>query len=278
MIDLFNLLDQFPSHFKENDTYKDSSGKGILERYLYVLGEYFANQVVPEIDNILDLIDVDTTPYPYTAFLWEFLGSLPYASGLNSKYDATVDITTQEYWNNMLGELPVADYRNLLKYAISLYKIRGTLDFYNILLRFYGLIKVDVDDPNGSLENPVGDNLNPEDYIAYYDSDYLYDSGEQYDITLNCIDCTPVNISVHYDWYTINDEVKNRILLILNRFRPVDVEEFTLENVEFIPGDLRIFIEPENLEVPPDVTISQQVSVTFNQDDLPWRVISDDEE
>lgn len=228
-------MDLLPQRFKEDDTYKDSGGRGILERFLNVLGSYFQYQVVPEIDHIIDIIDVNTTPAPYTTFLWEFLGSMPFSSGLYD-FSNINETDNPEEWQHMLESLPVADYRSLLKYAISLYKIRGTLQFYPILMRYYsGINNVVVHDPNGSLENPVGDNLQPLEYIAYYDDIYQYDDGTAFDETFDCNDCTLVPIDIYYDFpVDLNGEIIDRILLILNRFRPVNIQEFTRENVNFI--------------------------------------------
>lgn len=58
MINLKNLIDFLPFEFKEQDTYK-VDGKGILERFLEICGNYFQEDITKDIDNILDIIDID---------------------------------------------------------------------------------------------------------------------------------------------------------------------------------------------------------------------------
>ena len=55
MINLKNLIDFLPFEFKEQDTYK-VDGKGILERFLEICGNYFQEDITKDIDNILDKI------------------------------------------------------------------------------------------------------------------------------------------------------------------------------------------------------------------------------
>lgn len=133
----------FPYYFQENDTYIDSSGKGILQRFTEVCSEYFDTNILedqgtqPGLDNIVNLIDVDLTPDLFLNYLWEFLGEIPYAYGLIIQ-GKTYDKDNLRDWIFNNTDFPQADPRKLLKYAISLYKIRGTDKFYTILGRFYG--------------------------------------------------------------------------------------------------------------------------------------------
>ena len=133
----------FPYYYQKNDTYHDSSGKGILQRFIEVCSQYFDDDIIaddgtqPGLDNIVNLIDVDLTPELFLNYLWEFLGEIPYAYGLiiqGKEYDK--DNLRDWLFNNT--DFPQADPRKLLKYAISLYKIRGTDKFYLVLGHFYG--------------------------------------------------------------------------------------------------------------------------------------------
>src|ERR1019366_6410421 len=81
MINLRSIIDLFPTFYKDNDTYKDSNDEGILERFLQVCGNYFQDQVIPDIDNIMNLIDIDNTDPIYLNYIWELFGSIPYAYG-----------------------------------------------------------------------------------------------------------------------------------------------------------------------------------------------------
>ena len=53
MINLKNLIDFLPFEFKEQDTYK-VDGKGILERFLEICGNYFQEDITKDIDMFLD--------------------------------------------------------------------------------------------------------------------------------------------------------------------------------------------------------------------------------
>lgn len=265
MINLKNLILLLPDYFKKNDTYKDQEGRGILERFLSICGDYFGNTISPQIDNILDIIDIDfdTSSLPdddvrkkyehvFLNNLWEFLGEIPY--GYSALYN---NISTSDPWITNASTIPRADCRRLLKYTLSLYKIRGTLDFYNILLRFYDL-SCKVLDPSGIEGSPngfsnriyadrngtsfrdrrgiyfkeLGSNL--DDNMLRYDTNVSYDiSDYTYDSSVDCLGCTQVYITVGTGDKTLNDTEKESVLLLLNRFRPVNVIPFDLNNTYF---------------------------------------------
>lgn len=257
MILFDKLINLLPSHIKPNDTYKDENGLGILERFLNVCGEYFKDYIVSDIDNIMSILDFDkkvsnSRDFLFINCIWEFLGSIPYG------YGALLDENSNNPWKENASLVPRAQYYDILKYAVSLYKIRGTVPFYTILLRFYGL-NCKVLDPTGTEESPDGyggrrlkgnednfilgtDNLkikekgSPQD-IDYsqlrYDSDAMYDSEDSSnDSSVECLSCSEVYITI---WgKTLNQSSKERVLLLLNRFRPVNVLPFDTTNVSFI--------------------------------------------
>lgn len=141
-----NLIDFLPPIFKYNDTYK-VEGKGFLERYLEICGSYLVDVITPDIDNILDIIEIDTTPKEYLNYLWEFLGEIPLANIFNidkDKWDLYYDGTRdkEDLWiinNQRPLLLTEQNARDLIKYSLSLYKIRGTRLFFDVILRLYGL-------------------------------------------------------------------------------------------------------------------------------------------
>ena len=154
MINLRSLMDLLPYYFKEQDTYK-VNGKGLLERYLDIFGAYFDNQVVRDISTLDDVIDIDKTPEVYLGYLWEFLGSMPYANpraidpdkwkqyfnGFNS--DSTIESLSRLwlYRKDYDGDhytLTPDQVRSLVKYSIALFSIRGTKKFFEVFLRLYG--------------------------------------------------------------------------------------------------------------------------------------------
>lgn len=246
MINLKKLIDLLPSYYKEKDTYKDGSNKGILERFLEVTGDYFGDNISPDIDNLINLIDIDTTGEIYLNYLWEFLGSIPYAYGsirrgdLWDRYSET-DFNRAVWLSGSFDNIPRARFRDVLKYAISLYKIRGTLDFYNILLGFYDL-SCTISDPAGDFDSPQGTLVMEESSEIYHDDGHQYDDGATYDVGSQCHSCTNVEIKVVIPDKTpgldtvnktLDEAIAKRILLLLNRFRPINVVEFSLSNVAF---------------------------------------------
>lgn len=268
-MDLSNLINLLPSYFKEKDTYKDSDNRGILERFLSIMGNYFKDNISPDIDNILDIIDLDFDTsslleddsrkkyeHLFLNQIWEFLGEIPF--GYSALYR---DDVQSNPWLENMDSIPRAKCRRILKYAISLYKIRGTLDFYNILLSFYDL-SCTLLDPSGTPNNPNGmygrvlkDNVsvkyngNSDEYLGIkevgditqiystiYDSDTRYDMEDtHYDSSNDCLSCTDIYITISTKKVgELDDSQKSRVLNLLNKFRPVNVVPFSLENTNFI--------------------------------------------
>ena len=245
MMNFLHLIDWLPAYFKSQDSYKDSQGKGILERYLEVCGEYFQNTNYTEINNLLDhALNPDTNHPIFINYMWEFLGCMPYAYGalndgtLWEKYkDPTI---TREQWESISNDIkPRAHFRDLLKYTLTLYKMRGTAIFYEILGRFYDL-QITVSDPGGDYHNPNG-NLSGYSIVPNYDKsdihqsgyDYYYDSTTSsgdtvvYDELLSCQVCVPVTMYIGVDEDLRNDyPFQKRVCDLLNRFRPIHVGEF----------------------------------------------------
>ena len=192
MINLRSLMDLLPYYFREQDTYK-VNGKGLLERYLDIFGAYFDNQVVRDISTLDDVIDIDKTPEVYLGYLWEFLGSMPYANpraidpdkwkqyfnGFNS--DSTIQSLSKLwlYRKDSDGDhytLTTDQVRALVKYSIALFSIRGTRKFFEVLLRLYGF---EATISNGSTYPNI--TVEDDDDSDYYgtDDDY-YGTDEDY--------------------------------------------------------------------------------------------------
>ena len=58
-MNLRNLINQLPFYFKEADTYKNSNGEGLLERYLQIFGKYLEDDLKPSIESMREYISVD---------------------------------------------------------------------------------------------------------------------------------------------------------------------------------------------------------------------------
>lgn len=178
-------MDLLPYYFKEQDTYK-VNGRGLLERYLDIFGVYFDEQVIGNINTLDDIINVDTTPELYLGYLWEFLGSLPYANpkaidpdkwreyfnGFNS--DSTIE-TMSKLWlyrKDSDGDrytLTLSQVRALVKYSVALFSIRGTKKFFEVLLKLYGF---DVTISNGDTYPDII--VEDDDDHDYYGTDQDY--------------------------------------------------------------------------------------------------------
>nr|DAE96669.1 MAG TPA: hypothetical protein [Caudoviricetes sp.] len=123
MIDIKNLIEYLPFYYKDSDTYKDSNGKGILEKFLEICGTYFQDNIKKSIDNTLEhclKVDKDIDDV-YLNYIWESFGKFPFA-----KPDS-----------KSIFNLSKEQKIDLIRYVISLYKIRGSRKFYEIIFRLY---------------------------------------------------------------------------------------------------------------------------------------------
>lgn len=254
----------FPAYYKDYDTYKDKNGKGILERFIEVCSNYLDTDIIPDIDNFMDILDVDVTPDIFLNYFWEYFDYIPYAYGVLVK---GVPFTKENVasWLNTPDGFPKADTRSILKYAVSLYKIRCTQDFYTILGRFYG-VRFELEEilfedgySNKSSNNP-GINYRLigavfEDVISTYsgENEYYGDWKGLYPYG-DCTSCTTIKANIYipkgmYDAIQDNiDNVKNAFVNLLNKYIPVNVKPFTKDTIELIseiPTIIPIEIEPQ---------------------------------
>lgn len=262
-----NLL---PFYYQHHDTYKDDKGKGILERFMEIGSAYFdglkdtkeipssyKDPLLPGLDNLIDLIDVDKTPELFLNYLWEFLGEIPYGYSIivqNKSPEEVSFITPTNYLK--------INTRDLLRYAISLYKIRGTELFYEILGKFYGVKFTLI------ATNPGGTPLDPES-VPVYDhlilATYTNNNGEESVATYargneeirapypdgSCTDCLYYMIKVgvykadYRRWVSSGklDVVKKTMASIISKYLPVHCliahyDDGSLKIVlDILPGD-----------------------------------------
>ena len=205
MINLKNLIDFLPPLFKSTDTYKVGN-KGILERFLEVCGEYLEDVITPDIENTLDLIVLDKTDTIYLNYLWELLGEIPFAnspaidktqwdlyhSGTLSKEE--LDSLSSNWVIDKSGVILLDDQRvrELLKYALTLLKIRGTKKFFETLFKIYG-IECTITDGTGS-DTGVYANL------LRTDNDNNLDV-VSIDTNQQCDECLPINIDISTNYH-----------------------------------------------------------------------------
>lgn len=254
----------FPAYYKDYDTYKDKNGKGILERFIEVCSNYLDTDIIPDIDNFMDILDVDVTPDIFLNYFWEYFDYIPYAYGVLVKGTPFTKENVAS-WLNTPDGFPKADTRSILKYAVSLYKIRCTQDFYTILGRFYGVIfeleEILFEDgySNKPSNNP-GINYRLigavfEDVVSTYsgENEYYGDWKGLYPYG-DCTSCTTIKANIYipkgmYDAIQDNiDNVKNAFVNLLNKYIPVNVKPFTKDTIELIseiPTIIPIEIEPQ---------------------------------
>lgn len=262
----------FPAYYKDYDTYKDKNGKGILERFIEVCSNYLDTDIIPDIDNFMDILDVDVTPDIFLNYFWEYFDYIPYAYGVLVKGTPFTKENVAS-WLNTPDGFPKADTRSILKYAVSLYKIRCTQDFYTILGRFYGvrfeLEEILLEDgysnkPSNKPSNNPGNNSGInyrligavfEDVVSTYsgENEYYGDWKGLYPYG-DCTSCTTIKANIYipkgmYDAIQDNiDNVKNAFVNLLNKYIPVNVKPFTKDTIELIseiPTIIPIEIEPQ---------------------------------
>lgn len=233
-----HIFDMFPFYYHNTDTYKDPDGKGILQRFLEVCGSYLDNEVMPDVDNFMDCLDVDISDPIFLNYIWEYFGFIPYSYGIiiQGKPLNPEDIKREiiEY-----KHFPYADTRLVLKYAISLYKIRGTKKFYDILGRIYG-VKFELtpkvpEDPDWDYKSIKG---------SIYEG-FHYDSYNRFDSGSKCMECLEYNLTItipkgYMDFINSLDE-KSRALVIqtyvniINKYLPINIKP-----IEVSESDLTI--------------------------------------
>lgn len=258
----------FPAYYKDYDTYKDKNGKGILERFIEVCSNYLDTDIIPDIDNFMDILDVDVTPDIFLNYFWEYFDYIPYAYGVLVKGTPFTKENVAS-WLNTPDGFPKADTRSILKYAVSLYKIRCTQDFYTILGRFYG-VRFELEEilfedgysnkPSNKPSNNPGINYRLigavfEDVVSTYsgENEYYGDWKGLYPYG-DCTSCTTIKANIYipkgmYDAIQDNiDNVKNAFVNLLNKYIPVNVKPFTKDTIELIseiPTIIPIEIEPQ---------------------------------
>lgn len=232
-MDIKNLIDLLPYYFKSNDTYKDSEGKGILEKFLNICGTYFSDVITPEISSVLDNLNIETTSKYYLGYLWNMLGSIPYANRYLidtdkwfkyfKGFDDPQFSSKESIW--LKDNLPWGFYtktddidkklRDIIKYSITLLKWRGTDRFFKTMFSLYDIWDENsgvelIEDPTKALDydgwykenySYKGDyNLDPEKILPHatiFDREYNYtDKDTYFDNTYRCTQCIKVTFNI----------------------------------------------------------------------------------
>jgi len=151
------LFGTLPDYFKLQDSYKDANGRGLLERYLENFGLELDEELYNYLQDFMNIIDPEITQD-------KFLPLIAYTLGdpLNVNGDKNL-------------------YRKILRYAVSIYKIKGTIPSYKL---FFNLLGVDVDIIE--YDNPP---------VIRFDQGYKMDIGLKFD--QKCNSCGEYTIGYH---------------------------------------------------------------------------------
>jgi len=196
------FFDQLPLYFLRNDSYKDSSGRGLLERYLEIFGLEVDEKIKPLIDNYLNIIDPLTVTPKHLYHLAYSLGNPP-------------DIFKDP-----------ARYAKLLSYIVTIYKIKGTRESYRL---FFALMGFNVT----LIEHP---------YIeGYLDSGFTLDNGLTFDtacptcseyslIITTLLNPGAVSPCVQSQFTTLNQTTINLISAVVKFLEPINAKLRDLVN------------------------------------------------
>lgn len=149
------IFSAFPARYKADDTYKDINGRGVLERYTMALGKELDDELIPLIEAVLDVTNPELAPSSHLNHISDSIGNPP-------------DIFFDD-----------SKYRKLLAYAFTLYKIKGTLESYYLMLELLGFNVTITEHPQS---------------IGYWD-ELVYDEGS-YDS--GCLSCTEYSLGLAY--------------------------------------------------------------------------------
>lgn len=250
MINIMNLIEFLPNYFKVKDTYK-VNGKGILERFLEICGNYFVDNIKTPIDNSLDVINLRTTSSQYLSWLSDILGQLPFIkiTGVSPLF------------------LTEDQQRDLVKYGNSLIKIRGTQKFFDVIFKLYSnpINKLELVSVEYSNFGWVQSKLSPREYIKrrvgnvetkatqtdpnvlwpYLDVDNLDNDGIRFDEYYSIKQCVEVtfNIKGEFGGSGPTEQVKIPLKTFIERFVPYNVKPIVKLNGEIITEVYSLILE-----------------------------------
>ena len=205
-MDIKHLIDYLPFYYKDKDTYKDSNGQGILEKFLEICGTYFQDTIKADIDNILEIRDIESTSDYYLRLLWDMLGKMPFAR-ISSSVAPPLSLTRDQQ---------VA----LIKYTNTLLKIRGTRRFFEVMFNIFSnddnnlSISITEDDPGWETDTKETDSTI---LYPYFDQDSFDTSSIAFDEYYRIKQCIDVKFEVNG---VINQKDYSLIVAFIKRFVP----------------------------------------------------------
>lgn len=117
----YKIFGFFGRDIKIRDSYKDASGKGLLERYNEVMGLEYDEYYSAYLDNLIDNTLIPETVFEsFIPYLEEMFGGIAFTG---------TDFNTR---------------RKILKFALRLYETKGTKKGYDLIYRLLGFSSVTI--------------------------------------------------------------------------------------------------------------------------------------
>lgn len=186
---LFKLL---PQYFKEEDSYKNGSDEGLLERFLQTPDDML-NDTRDKVENLVrDVIDIANCDPKFLNHIAYTLGNPP-------------DIMNDE-----------GLYRKLLHYVTSLYKIKGTIPSYRY---FFNLLGFSI----SITETDCIDTL--------YDTGILYDDGNFYDKYCCGCSLYDISFSSNTGSTTLSQTVLDNLYKVIFFLEPINAKLGHISNL-----------------------------------------------
>lgn len=230
---------RLPVYYKMNDTYKDGSDRGLLERYLSAFDPEVLNVMFPDIEDYLDNINAQTCKAKFLTHISDVLGNPP-------------DIFDNEN-----------KYRNLLAYIVSVYKIKGSKEAYELFFDILGFT-VEIDEVPILNKNSLYDNQGEYDSSEF---DSTYDKGR-------CQTCSYYDITLYYkdpNILTVDQAIINNIREAIVFNEPINAKLRKLTIGFTLVDNINIHIEDTELQteliIPPkyDIGLSYDDGLTYEQ-------------
>lgn len=244
MIDIRHLIDFLPFYYKYNDTYK-VNGKGILERFLEICGNYFTDNIKSVIDNSLDIMDLESTSQQYLAWIWELLGQIPFAQKPGV----------------MPLRLTEEQQRDLIKYSNELLKIRGTKQFFEVMFEIYAnstnqlkLVSITSESFGWEEDQKTGSYT----MFPYFDYDHFDDDTIRMDEYHRMKQCIDVTFTITGSFGAQEESARKAIKAFIRRFVPYNVNPIVKVNGVEVTDTYKLVLEvlkdgewvnPESVEI-----------------------------
>lgn len=227
------FMNSLSDYFYTEDTYKDINNDGLYLKYLGIMGAEIDDEIIPMVEYVTDLIDTHKTDSIFINHLSETLGSPP-------------NITFTE-----------EDYRNLLKYVIAIYKIKGTKKSYEL---FFSLLGYDIE----LIELP------PNNIINQYDDEGLYDDEPRliYDSD-SCVWCSEYDIIIYprFEHIRLTRDILDRLKRAVEFTEPINAKLRYIKVGVSIEEDLKVRIN-EVLGEQPEYIFMYDINRNHDEDEI----------